>query len=158
MNMDTKRVVLLMPRTPWKRFREDGLMDCMEEHGIDCSIKTYQKLPHSIAIKVLEFILNPVPDCVVYPRFTQCEVWHWHGASRDWFFGWDSGRLVLEPKNGEDLVGGAGLLRMIEERGVKLVPMDFYYGGHFDDFEITFYGKPEDFVAELLKQTLFHDR
>ena len=147
-----ERIIILLPSSAGSRFVEDGLRDAAEKCGLLFIYCTFDKCTFEEAKEYCETLLKKENLlCVVYPAFSS-EVFKWYGAERDWFFSRKNDRPVYESPD-PDMVGGHKFLQMLSDAGnIPLVPMDMHYGGPFDDFEITFYGKPEDFIINILRE------
>jgi hypothetical protein len=145
-----ERILILLPSSAGERFDEDGLREAAKEWGLFFIYCTFDKCTLEEATEYCDCLLRKENLlCVVYPAFGS-EVFRWYGAERDWCITWKNGRPVHESPD-PDMVGGYKFLQMLSDAGnIPLVPMDMHYGGPFDDFEITFYGKPEDFIIEIL--------
>lgn len=150
-NKSIKRIIILLPASAGCRFVEDGLREAAKEFGVFFIYCTFDKCTFEEAKEYCDSLLERENLlCVVYPAFGS-EVFHWHGAERDWCTTWENGRPLYKAPD-PDMVGGYKFLQMLSEAGnIPLVPIDMHYGEPFDDFEITFYGKPEDFIIEILK-------
>ena len=145
-----ERIIILLPSSAGSRFVEDGLREAAEEWGLFFIYCTFDKCTTEEATEYCESLLKKGNLlCVVFPSFNS-EVFCWHGAARDWFFFGKNARHLHESPD-PDMVGGYQFLQMLEKAGnLPLVPIAMHYGGPFD-FEITFYGKPEDFIIDILK-------
>lgn len=146
-----ERIIILLPSSAGSRFVEDGLRKAAEGWGLFFIYCTFDKCTTEEAQEYCSELLEPENLlCVVYPSFSS-EVFRWYGAERDWFFSRKNGLSVHESSD-PNMVGGYQFLQMLSQQGnLPLVPMDMHYDSPFDDFEITFYGKPEDFIIEILR-------
>lgn len=145
-----ERIIILLPSSAGSRFVEDGLRDAAEKCGLLFIYCTFDKCTLEEATEYCETLLKKENLlCVVYPSFGS-EVFRWYGAERDWFFLRKNG-LPFHKSSDPNMVGGYQFLQMLSQQGnLPLVPMDMHYDSPFDDFEITFYGKPEDFIIDIL--------
>lgn len=147
-----ERIIILLPSSPGERFVEDGLRNAAEEWGLFFIYASFDKCSSEEARKYCERLLTRENLlCVVYPEFGS-DVFDWYGAERDWFFSRKNGTPIHESSTDPDMVGGYRFLQMLAESGnLPLIPMPMHYGGPFD-FEITFYGRPETFIIEILEK------
>lgn len=148
MNISNNKLIqFILPGSAGERISSDGLIEFLHEHGISSKIERFHVIKRESALKLASLTRLMGVGVVIYPDLNS-DIFDWAAAQDDFFGRHGKGRV---PDNNETLTTAATYFEMLQEEGIRVIPMnEFYYGGPFE-FEICTYSDHPQFLSSLLE-------